>query len=101
MLVIRIHNDGTGTQESSNYDWNVAVTTSPTDLMIIASGRVEGHDRRQSWDRLVEKILKIYDAEAVSRHGSDRVRAAQRRSARLTCEKGPNKDFSEPAKEDE
>lgn len=57
MLIVRIHNDGTGPPEASNYDWSVEVTITPTRVKTIASGRVEGHDRRQDWRALVAKIL--------------------------------------------
>ena len=44
MLVITLRNDGTGTDESANYDYEVSVNWRP-----IADGRIEGHNRADGW----------------------------------------------------
>jgi hypothetical protein len=63
MLTIIIHNDGTGTNESANYDYQVKINSE-----LIASGEIVGHNRDDGWENLVEMVLweefrkKGYDA---------------------------------------
>jgi hypothetical protein len=61
MLVVQIHNDGTGTELHSNYDWSVSITVRDGNddvfLRKLASGRIEDHDRRQDWRKLVRKVV--------------------------------------------
>lgn len=52
MLIIRIHNDGTGDTATGNYDYSVSVNT-----RIIAEGRIEGHCRADGWKTLVQKLV--------------------------------------------
>ncbi len=52
MLIILIHNDGSGTSELANYDYQVLVNKN-----VIASGRVENHQRINGWEVLVERVL--------------------------------------------
>lgn len=52
MLTIYIRNDGTGTEEVGNYEWQAMVR-----FETIASGRVEGHPRAVGWERLVQRII--------------------------------------------
>ena len=58
MLIVRIRNDGTGDVRIANYDYEVCVTTGPRTLKVIASGRIEKHDRTQDWRALVRKTLR-------------------------------------------
>ena len=58
MLILFIHNDGTGTDEAANYDVEVRVTLTLTELGTIARGRIEGHRRSDGWQTLVERIAK-------------------------------------------
>jgi len=54
MLHIKIVNDSTGTQDSANYYYDVYINTKR-----IASGEIEGHDRSDGWEKLVEKLLDV------------------------------------------
>jgi hypothetical protein len=51
MLIIKILNDRSGTDESANYNYGVYVNERR-----IANGRVEGHNRNDGWDVLVRRI---------------------------------------------
>lgn len=64
MLILRIHNDGTGTPKTASYNWDVCVTTSPTSLQVIARGRVEKHDRAKGWRALVRKVAASREEDA-------------------------------------
>ena len=57
MLVIKIHNDGTGQDGLGNYNCEVLVTTSPTTLKRIAFARVENHWRHNGWRALVRLMV--------------------------------------------
>lgn len=46
------HNDGTGTEEDANYEVQVLVNR-----RLIATSRIEGHNRGDGWVTLVEKLL--------------------------------------------
>lgn len=52
MLTIKILNDGTGTDESSNYRYQVLINHT-----VIESGEVKGHDRRKGWQNLVDMLV--------------------------------------------
>jgi hypothetical protein len=56
MLTIRIKNDGTGTPEIGNYDFEVLVNNG-----IIDFGHVNGHKRSEGWQELVRMIAN-YDS---------------------------------------
>lgn len=51
MLIVRIHNDGTGTDASANYTYEVLVNNE-----VVESGRVIGHDRSDGWPALLLDI---------------------------------------------
>ena len=51
MLILKIVNDTTGTNESANYRYQVLVNDT-----VIESGEVSGHDRRKGWQNLVEML---------------------------------------------
>ena len=51
MLIIKIHNDSSGTDESANYNYGVYVNERR-----IANGYIKGHNRKDSWEVLVNKI---------------------------------------------
>ena len=53
MLIIKIVNDGTGTNTDANYRYQVLVNDT-----VIESGEVKGHDRRKGWQNLVEMIVE-------------------------------------------
>lgn len=57
MLIIRIHNDGTGEGELCNYDIEVLVTTSPTTLRTIETMRVEGHKRGDGYKAILRRMI--------------------------------------------
>lgn len=56
MLIIRIHNDGTGDVKIGNYDYEVLINHD-----VIARGRVEGYHRGDGWQELVK--LMVLDNE--------------------------------------
>jgi hypothetical protein len=53
MLIVYIHNDGTGTNNSANYTYQVCVND-----VVIETGEVKGHDRDKGWRKLVEEVSK-------------------------------------------
>lgn len=53
MLLLLIHNDGTGKDGLANYDIEVRINA-----VIISTLRVEGHKRSDGWVKLVKKIVK-------------------------------------------
>ena len=53
MLIIKIHNDSTGSNESANYNYDVLVNTS-----LIASGRIVDHNRADGWVELVKRMVE-------------------------------------------
>lgn len=53
MLVIKIVNDQTGTEERSNYRYQVMINN-----QVIDSGSVKEHDRKNGWVRLLELLIK-------------------------------------------
>jgi len=57
MLIIRIHNDGTGDRGIGNYNCEVLITRSPTELDLIASANIVGHLRDDGWKVLVYRLL--------------------------------------------
>ena len=59
MLIIKIHNDGTGTNESANYDYGVYINERR-----ITNGRIKGHDRYNGWQELVKKLLESDEQNA-------------------------------------
>lgn len=75
MLVITIHNDGTGTDESSNYNCKIMITPTAATLRTIAESRVEGHRRADGWEELVLKMVEnaksveMMVMEALYQHG--------------------------------
>lgn len=56
MLIVRIHNDGTGTPETANYDIDVSVTLTPTELKSLARFRIENWERGRGWAALVHEV---------------------------------------------
>ena len=53
MLIIEVHNDGTGNDSSANYNVRVKVNLEP-----IAKFRVEGHNRKDGWKKLLQKVAE-------------------------------------------
>lgn len=53
MLIVEIHNDGTGKDSSANYDVRVKVN-----LETIAEFRVEGHNRKDGWKKLLQEVAE-------------------------------------------
>jgi hypothetical protein len=58
MLRILIHNDLSGTEESANYDVDVLVNAK-----LIATHRVEGHNRKDGWVKLLKQLVKVAEEE--------------------------------------
>ena len=55
VLIITIHNDGTGTEEVGNYDYKVIINDK-----VIKEGKIEGHYREDGWRDLVMQVAS-YD----------------------------------------
>ena len=51
MLLIKIVNDGSGDSKTGNYDYEVFVNKE-----LIASGKVENHNREEGWRKLVRML---------------------------------------------
>ena len=51
MLIVLIHNDGTGTQHHANYDVEVRINEHT-----LWRGHVDGHDRDGGWTELLRMI---------------------------------------------
>lgn len=60
MLLVKIVNDGTGTDKIGNYDWEVYINE-----RMIASGRVEGHPRGDGWYGLLSRLVRSYVKQLV------------------------------------
>ena len=61
MLIITLHNDGTGDTKTGNYDYEVFINTRR-----IAKGRVENYERELGWHGLVSALENVmFDAEEV------------------------------------
>jgi len=58
MLVIKLVNDGTGTEVLGHYDVTVAVNDKT-----IWQGRIEGHRRSKGWKRLVQRLAWALELE--------------------------------------
>ena len=63
MLIVTLHNDGTGTRDIGNY--NVEVHINQT---LLWDGRIEGHDRKEGWQKLVKLLADMVEKEHV-KHG--------------------------------
>lgn len=61
MLIVKIHNDGTGSSKVANYDVEVLVTVAPQKLKTIAAGRVENHTRHDGWRKLLHRATDEVD----------------------------------------
>jgi len=53
MLIIKIQNDGKGTNESAHYFYMVS-----SNEMVLEEGHIRAHNRNDGWQSLVEMILK-------------------------------------------
>lgn len=58
MLIIKIHNDGTGTDQIGNYDWTALIN-----WKVIGQGRVENFERERGWQELLKIIAYQYEPE--------------------------------------
>lgn len=52
MLLVLVHNDGTGSEEKANYDFEVRINNE-----VIERGRVQGHNRKDGWRTLIKEIV--------------------------------------------
>ena len=52
MLIILVHNDGTGTDEIGNYTYEVRVNSNT-----IETGEIKEHLRSESWKALLAKVV--------------------------------------------
>ncbi len=51
MLIVLVHNDGTGTEEIANYDYEVRINHD-----VIEHGRILDHNRKDGWQALIREI---------------------------------------------
>ncbi len=51
MLIVLVHNDGTGTVERANYDYEIRVNDE-----VIERGHIQGHHRKDGWQALIREI---------------------------------------------
>ncbi len=51
MLIVLIHNDGTGTEEIANYDYEVRINHE-----VIERGCINDHHRKDGWRPLIREI---------------------------------------------
>ncbi len=58
MLIVTIHNDGTGGENDANYNCEVLVTVTSRELKTIATARVEGHRRGDGWRELLKRVIE-------------------------------------------
>jgi hypothetical protein len=65
MLIITFHNDSTGKDNVGNYNVEVRITTTPTSTARLWKGRVEGHDRSDGWQGLVQRLAWLTKLEGV------------------------------------
>ncbi len=57
MLIVLVHNDGTGTEEIANYDYEVRINHE-----VIERGQVQDHHRKDGWRTLIGAIVDKYPA---------------------------------------
>lgn len=53
MLIVLIHNDDTGTAITGNYDYTVRINED-----VIATGHIDGHDRREGAAELIKMVAE-------------------------------------------
>jgi hypothetical protein len=58
MLIIQIHNDGTGNKETANYTYAVFVNQEN-----IAQGEVKNHKRHRGWIELLKSVIEDAQSE--------------------------------------
>jgi exopolyphosphatase/pppGpp-phosphohydrolase len=61
MLLVMVHNDGTGTKEIANYDYEVRINHD-----VIAHGRIADHNRGDGWRALLREIADQHQASVVN-----------------------------------
>ncbi len=54
MLIILLHNDGTGNVKRGNYTYEVLLNETK-----LADGVVKGHNRKSGWQALVRKMVRV------------------------------------------
>jgi hypothetical protein len=55
MLILLVHNDGTGTNKKANYDYEVRINE-----RTIRYGKIKDHNRDDGWAILVKTIAEDY-----------------------------------------
>lgn len=61
MLLVMVHNDGTGTKEIANYDYEVRINHD-----VIAHGCIVDHNRGDGWQALLREIADQHQASVVN-----------------------------------
>lgn len=52
MLIILVHNDGTGTDKKANYTYEVRIND-----IVIERGKIKDHNRKDGWRVLLGELL--------------------------------------------
>ena len=61
MLIVLVHNDGTGTEEIANYDYEVRINHD-----VIAHGQIVDHNRGDGWRALLREIANQQQASVAN-----------------------------------
>ena len=63
MLIVLVHNDGTGTEERANYDYEVRINKE-----VIERGRILDHHRKEGWQALIREIADRHSESMIDTH---------------------------------
>lgn len=66
MLIVLVHNDGTGTKKIANYDYEVRINHD-----VIAHGQIVDHNRGDGWRALLREIADQHQASVVNDLGDE------------------------------
>ena len=61
MLIVLVHNDGTGTEKRANYDYEVRINNE-----VIERGHIQGHDRKDGWQALIREIADRHQTSSTN-----------------------------------
>jgi hypothetical protein len=65
MLIVLVHNDGTGTEVHANYDYEVRINND-----VIERRRILDHPRKDGWQELIREIADRHRTSATNISGS-------------------------------
>jgi len=64
VLIIKIHNDSTGSNKLANYNYGVYINARR-----IANGVIKGHNRSDGWQKLVHRLIEYDSIKNKERNG--------------------------------